>query len=493
MLDEDRDPVTAVEKAASLDRPVRVYPLFANALRYAAGRTIEQDERFVAEFWSRFSAVAARNPYAWSRTEHTADEVIGADPDNRMVAFPYTKLEMANDRVDQGAGFIMCSLGTARRRRASRLTGLIFPLSGSDANDHWYLTHRMDLHSSPAIRLAARRAFELAQTWRRRDRAHRPLLVLPVRGAGRGAQEIGLDLTDPSRPLTLTGGPRFRGRPGQQLRESFDRGTRGRRCASRRRNRARHGSRVVPDETLDRGLVDQPGCGAASGSRVPRARSTRCRNGRRRRTERRGPTARSRRTRSSSAATPPRARDRCDPHPRRLADLGEHHGAGHAQHHSPSKRAAAGGAGCAPDGKIDVRSEDPGESLFGHGSGAKHPRGAGREVYDGRGDASTCPAVQNDGEAVAEGLRDCHRRSPREAPRGDWRSWRAGARSASRAQLGDLVRRPAQPDRRSPRHGLVDRRTTRVAPPGQSCEAIRSRSSENTPREVAWSRPETRT
>ncbi len=111
---------------------------------------------------SRFSAVAARNPYAWSPTEHSPEEIMGT-PENRMVAFPYPKLEMANDRVDQGAGFIMCSLGTARDAGVPA-DRMVFLLSGSDANDHWYLTHRMDLHSSPAIRMAARRAFDLAGT-----------------------------------------------------------------------------------------------------------------------------------------------------------------------------------------------------------------------------------------------------------------------------------------------------------------------------------------
>jgi acetyl-CoA C-acetyltransferase len=210
-LDEDRDPVTAVEKGAGLDRPIRVYPLFANALRYAAGRTIEEDSRFVADLWSRFSAVAARNPYAWSRAEYSAAEIMGT-PENRMVAFPYTKLEMANDRVDLGAGFIMCSMGTARDSGVPT-DRMVFLLSGSDANDHWYLTHRMDLHSSPAIRMAAKRAFDLAGT-SADEIQHVDLYSCFPCAVQVGAAEIGMSLTDPSRPLTLTGGLSFAGGPG---------------------------------------------------------------------------------------------------------------------------------------------------------------------------------------------------------------------------------------------------------------------------------------
>ena len=39
---------------------------------------------------------------------------------------------------------------------------LVYVLSGTDANDHYYVGERDDLCSSPAIRLAGARALELA-------------------------------------------------------------------------------------------------------------------------------------------------------------------------------------------------------------------------------------------------------------------------------------------------------------------------------------------
>src|SRR5579863_904567 len=66
VLGSDREPVTEIEKERGLDRPRNVFPLFENALRAAAGEGIEEHQARVARLWSRFSEVAAQNPYAWS-------------------------------------------------------------------------------------------------------------------------------------------------------------------------------------------------------------------------------------------------------------------------------------------------------------------------------------------------------------------------------------------------------------------------------------------
>ena len=64
--------------------------------------------------------------------------------------------------VDQGAGATSCA--RSRRRAAAGVPEdrWVFPLAGADANDHWFLSDRPELHRSPAIRLAGRRALELA-------------------------------------------------------------------------------------------------------------------------------------------------------------------------------------------------------------------------------------------------------------------------------------------------------------------------------------------
>ncbi|MHB8437602.1 MAG: acetyl-CoA acetyltransferase [Acidimicrobiales bacterium] len=212
LLGSDREPVTDTERGRGLDRPLRVFPLFASALRAAAGRTIDEDRHYVATLWSRFSEVAARNPYAWSRRAYSAEEIATASPDNRMISFPYPKRMNANDRVDMGAALVLCSIEAARDAGVADEM-MVFPIAASDAHDHWFLSHRQNLHSSPAIRHASRAVFGYAGVGVD-DVAHVDLYSCFPCAVQIAAQEIGLPLDDPSRALTVTGGLAFAGGPG---------------------------------------------------------------------------------------------------------------------------------------------------------------------------------------------------------------------------------------------------------------------------------------
>jgi acetyl-CoA C-acetyltransferase len=212
MLGTDGVPVTDLEAARGLDRPLRVFPLFENALRSQAGETIEEHQRAVSELWARFSQVAATNPYAWSREPRSAEEIRSIGLTNRMVSFPYPKLMNANDRVDQGAAFILCSLSAARDAGVPE-DRWVFPVAGADAHDHWFLSNREDLRSSPAIRIAGARALTLAGAGID-DVAHVDLYSCFPCAVQIAARELGLALDDPGRPLTLTGGLGFAGGPG---------------------------------------------------------------------------------------------------------------------------------------------------------------------------------------------------------------------------------------------------------------------------------------
>jgi acetyl-CoA C-acetyltransferase len=208
----ERPPVTDVERARGLDRPIYVYPLFENALRAAAGEGIAEHQKKVSEMWSRFSDVAAGNPYAWSRRARSAVDLRTVGPANRMVSFPYPKLFNANDRVDQGAALILCSVEAARAAGVPE-DRWVFPLSGTDAHDHWYLSHRNDLHSSPAIRIAGARALSLAGVGID-DIAHIDLYSCFPCAVQIAANELGLPVDDRHRPLTVTGGLGFAHDPG---------------------------------------------------------------------------------------------------------------------------------------------------------------------------------------------------------------------------------------------------------------------------------------
>jgi acetyl-CoA C-acetyltransferase len=93
--------------------PTDVYPLYENACRAAWGQTLAQAQHESAEIWAGLSRVAADNPNAWLRTAFAPDQILEVSPANRLIAFPYTKLMMANASVNQGAAFIVTSLARA--------------------------------------------------------------------------------------------------------------------------------------------------------------------------------------------------------------------------------------------------------------------------------------------------------------------------------------------------------------------------------------------
>ena len=94
--------------------PVNVYPFYDMASAHGWGQTPAEAQAESAELWARYSAVAAANPSSWLRRAHGADEIAEATPDNRLIAWPYTKLMVANPAVNQGAAVIVTSVSAAR-------------------------------------------------------------------------------------------------------------------------------------------------------------------------------------------------------------------------------------------------------------------------------------------------------------------------------------------------------------------------------------------
>jgi acetyl-CoA C-acetyltransferase len=208
----DRRGTTEAEEERGLDLPIHVFPLFENALRAAAGRSLDDHRRHIGDLWSRFAEVAAANPAAWLPTTRTTDEITTPSDNNRMIAYPYTKLLTANMQVDQGAAIVMCSAEAAEAAGIPR-DRWVFPRAGADADDHWFLSHRLDFHSSPAIRLCGSATLEaLSSTID--GVAHVDLYSCFPSAVSIAAHELGLPLDDPRRPLTVTGGLTFAGGPG---------------------------------------------------------------------------------------------------------------------------------------------------------------------------------------------------------------------------------------------------------------------------------------
>lgn len=194
-----------------LDRPAFVYPMFEQAIRIAAGETPGEHRTRIGELWSRFSAVAAQNPHAWSREALTGEQITRTGPDNRMVSWPYPKLMNSNNMVDQGAVLVLTTVETATYLQIP-MDRCVYPYAGTDSHDTYAIGERAEFHRSPAIRIAGRRALELAGTDIDAIDFVDVYSCFPS-AVQVAAAELGLPTDDPARPLTVTGGLTFAGGP----------------------------------------------------------------------------------------------------------------------------------------------------------------------------------------------------------------------------------------------------------------------------------------
>lgn len=140
--------------------PTDVYPLYENAARAAYGQSFAEAQAESALIWSLFSQVAAANEAAWIRAPKTPAEILTPSPENRPIAFPYTKLMVANAAVNQGAAMIVSSLAVARELGVPD-SRLIYVGRGAAAHEHDDPLVRADFAHSPSMKVALERTLQL--------------------------------------------------------------------------------------------------------------------------------------------------------------------------------------------------------------------------------------------------------------------------------------------------------------------------------------------
>ena len=208
MFGGDLDMTHPAEAERGVYLPVQLYPMFETAVRADTGRSPEEHLVHVSELWSRFSDVAAGNPYAWLPESKTAEEIRTTTPQNRMVGAPYRKYMNSNNDVDMAAAVIMCTVEVAERLGVAR-DRWVFPHAGTDCHEHPFVSYRDSFTRTPAVELGGRQALELAGVGID-DIAIVDLYSCFPSAVQLGARSLGLD-TD--RQLTRTGGLAFAGGP----------------------------------------------------------------------------------------------------------------------------------------------------------------------------------------------------------------------------------------------------------------------------------------
>lgn len=151
---------TGYAQGHGLVAPVDVYPLYENALRAALDQSLAEAQQESGTIWSRFSEVAAANDGAWLRRAVSAEEVVTPGEANRPIAFPYTKLMVANAAVNQGAAFIVTSVGEARRRGIDPAKW-IYVGNGAAAHEDENFLHRDRYDHSVSMAVSIEQALAL--------------------------------------------------------------------------------------------------------------------------------------------------------------------------------------------------------------------------------------------------------------------------------------------------------------------------------------------
>ena len=214
---EDANPIrgqkpfsSPLEQRHGLYMPIQAFPLFENALRAAAHRSPSEQIIVAAELLAKNAQVAASNPHAWFRDAPSASEIATVTPDNRLIAYPYTKRMNAIMDVNQAAAIVVISKRLMDQLDISDRCAAV--LGGCGAEDAWFVSERTSFTSSLAMAQAMGTA--LAESGLSADQID----AFDLYSCFPSAIQLGLEAlridTDDPRPFSLTGGLAFAGGPG---------------------------------------------------------------------------------------------------------------------------------------------------------------------------------------------------------------------------------------------------------------------------------------
>jgi acetyl-CoA C-acetyltransferase len=212
ILGESRWGTAKHEERYGLKMPVEFYPLFENALRAHRGLDPATHLRNVGRLMSRFTEVAAKNPYAWFPVFRSAEELITPTPRNRMIAYPYPKYLNAVLMTDQAAGCLLLSAAAARELGVPESKWVWWCGGGGAQEPAWFASERRDFHSSPALAASAGAALAAAGVAVDDIDLFDFYSCFPV-AVEMACEMLGLAEDDP-RGFTVTGGLPYAGGPG---------------------------------------------------------------------------------------------------------------------------------------------------------------------------------------------------------------------------------------------------------------------------------------
>jgi acetyl-CoA C-acetyltransferase len=207
-MDMDFDPS---EISHAVFEAYLTFALFDNARRAHLGRGLDDHRARLGRVLAPMTEIAAASPHAWFPIARGPDEIVTATPDNRMVAYPYTKLMTSIMDVDMAAALVLASaakadaLGVPEERR-------VYLRGASYAEDPAHVAGHPELWRSPAMAAAADAALAGAGIGAD-DVAHFDLYSCFASSVCFALDALGIS-EDDARAVTQTGGLPYHGGPG---------------------------------------------------------------------------------------------------------------------------------------------------------------------------------------------------------------------------------------------------------------------------------------
>jgi acetyl-CoA C-acetyltransferase len=171
------------------------------ARRAHLGADPDEHRRSLGELFAPMTKVAASNPHAWFPVERTPEELSTPTTDNRLVAYPYTKLLMSVMDVDLAGAVVLSSDGVVHLRGSSYVT------------DPVYVAEHDELWRSPGMAAAMATAMAGAGVGID-DVAHLDLYSCFPSSVSFALDALGLAPDDARAPFTVTGGLPYYGGAG---------------------------------------------------------------------------------------------------------------------------------------------------------------------------------------------------------------------------------------------------------------------------------------
>ena len=205
------DPFHPSEVAHQIFQAYLTFAMLDSARRHQKHLSLQQNREQQCEMMAKLSQVAAHHPDAWFPKAHTAASLLHTEGSNRLVAYPYSKLQMAFMDVDMAAALLVTShekadeLGIAPEKR-------VYLHGWSYAREPVHLAERPELWHSPAMEIASEQALQMAAI-SSQSLTHLDLYSCFPASLNFARDALGINDQDP-RSLTVTGGLPYFGGPG---------------------------------------------------------------------------------------------------------------------------------------------------------------------------------------------------------------------------------------------------------------------------------------